>query len=63
MFSFKSKEVVMSRQCIADHGFRYCAEVNDHGEMEKGACRLERWYRVVWVLMWTIFLLFLFIVL
>jgi hypothetical protein len=41
----------------------FAAEVNDHGEMEKRACRLERWCRVVWVLMWTAFLLFLFIVL
>ncbi len=53
----------MSMHFIADHGFRYCAEVNDHGEMEKRACRLERWCRVVWVLMWTVFLLLLFIVL
>jgi hypothetical protein len=41
----------------------FAAEVNDHREMEKRACRLERWCRVVWVLMWTVFLLFLFIVL
>jgi hypothetical protein len=34
-----------------------------HGKMEKRAYRLDRWYRVVWVLMWTVFLLFLFIVL
>ena len=54
---------VMSMRCIADHGFRYCAEVNDHGEMERGASRLDRWCRVIWVLMWTIFLLFLFIIL
>jgi len=53
----------MSMHCIIDHGLRYCAEVKDHGEREKGACRLERWYRVVWVLMRTVFLLFLFIML
>ncbi len=53
----------MSMLFLADHGFRYCAEVNDHGEMEKRAYRLERWYRVVWVLTWTVFLLFLFIML
>jgi len=41
----------------------FAAEVNDHREMEKRAWRLERWCRVVWVLMWTVFLLFLFIVL
>ncbi len=50
-------------RCITIHGFRYCAEVNDHGEMEKRAWRLERCCRAVWVLMWTVFLLFLFIVL
>ena len=53
----------MSMHGIADHGFRYCAEVNDPWKMEKGACRLKRGYRVVWVLMRTVFLLFLFIVL
>ncbi len=53
----------MSMRCIADHGFRYCTEVKDHEKMGKGASRLERWYRVVWVLMWTVFVLFLFIVL
>ncbi len=53
----------MSMHFIADHGFGYCAEVNDHGEMERGASRLDRWCRVIWALMWTIFLLFLFIIL
>ena len=53
----------MSMYCIADHGFRCCAEVNDYGKMEKRACCPERWYRVVRVLMLTVFLLFLFIVL
>jgi hypothetical protein len=42
----------MSMRCIADHG-----------EMERGASHLDRWCRVIWVLMWTIFLLFLFIIL
>ncbi len=59
----KDNKIVMSMHCIADHGFRYCAEVNDHGEMERGASHLDRWCRVIWVLMWTVCLLFLFIVL
>ncbi len=59
----KDNKVVMSMRFIADHGFRYCAEVNDQGEMERGASRLDIWCRVIWALMWAIFLLFLFIIL
>jgi len=53
----------MSLRCIAGHGFRYCTEVKDHEEMEKGVYRFDRWYRVLWVLVWLVFLLFLFIIL
>ena len=53
----------MSMHCITDHGFRYCAEVKDHGKRERGANCLEGWYRVVWFVMGMVFLLFLFIVL
>jgi len=53
----------MRMHCITHHGFRYCTEVKDHGKREKGASGLERWYRVVWVLMGMVFLLFLLIML
>ena len=53
----------MSMHCVTDHGFRYCAEEKDHGKREKRANRLEGWYRVVWLLMGVVLLLFLFIML
>jgi hypothetical protein len=61
MFFFR--EGVMSMNCKTDHGFRYRVEVKDHRKKENEASCLEGWYRVVWLMMGVIFLLFLFIML
>jgi hypothetical protein len=53
----------MSIHYTTDHGFRYCVEVKDHGKRKNETNRLEGWYRVVWLVMGMVFLLFLFIML